>query len=217
MKLTFILATICFLAICINAQTQSISESEYKKILDYAVSYTNSDFPFVFTVTTQSWKNGKVTKTVVDRNENQAYFVSRKTNSISSNGKEEFSYQISTGQRKVFCSKDGKNWTPSQYECPRTVALYAPRQPLSVERTVEKKELNKQPVRILREYQVFSPVDKNGRKDFRETISTINAKGFFISVENIDGFLDPKEVELTRKQIWTKENFPKVVDPTKNK
>jgi hypothetical protein len=70
--------------------------------------------------------------------------------------------------------------------------------------------------KVYREYSVFAPSEVSKKKEFRETVSTIDSRGFFITVEDTEGTLDPKTVTLTRKQSWiTKAKIKPVVSPVK--
>ncbi len=51
------------------------------------------------------------------------------------------------------------------------------------------------------EYSVFPPFVEGQKKEFRERISTIDSRGFFINGEDTEGTLDPKTVTLIRKTV----------------
>ena len=80
--------------------------------------------------------------------------------------------------------------------------LYEPRVPESVEYTVIDKSVNGVEVKVYREYSVFAPSGPKGKKDFRESISIIDSRGFFVEIMDTEGALDPRAVTLTRKQTW---------------
>ena len=69
-------------------------------------------------------------------------------------------------------------------------------------------------LKVYREFVVYSAAEASRKKEFKETIATIDSRGFFISIVNNEGFLDPKTVTLIRKQSWNmKTKFKAVVAP----
>jgi hypothetical protein len=71
-------------------------------------------------------------------------------------------------------------------------------------------------VKIYRQYSVFAPLIENGKKEFREQIATIDSRGFFIDIVEIEGTLDPLIIGLKRKQSWdTKTKIKPIVSPIK--
>lgn len=51
-------------------------------------------------------------------------------------------------------------------------------------------------------------------KSFKETIATVDSRGFFIEVLNTEGTLSPRVVTLKRKQSWVLDaKFAPVVAP----
>jgi hypothetical protein len=199
-----------------NAQMQTISQDEYEKVIQFAVSETNADYPVIFKVITNIIENGKTVRseTVVVEKESVSHHKSKRT--ILKDGKETNKYQITAGFGNVFCSDDGVKWTPSQYECPKDVLLYGPREAESTEYSVTTKSIKGKQIKIYRRYLVFAPFTEGKKKTFRERVSTIDSRGFFITVEDTEGTLDPKTVTLTRKQSWiTKAKINPIVAPTK--
>jgi hypothetical protein len=62
--------------------------------------------------------------------------------------------------------------------------------------------LNGKKVKVYREYSVFASSTPNGKKEFRDEISTIDSRGFLINIVTTEGTLDPRTVTLIRKQSW---------------
>lgn len=183
----------------------------------FAVSETNSDYPVIFSVVTTLFKDGKTvsTETSVVENESEGRHRSKRT--VREDGKETNIYQIMTGFGTVFCSDDGVKWNPpSQYDCRKMVRLYGPRVPESSEYSVTTKTVKGKQVKVYRQYSVFAPFKEGNKKEFRESISTIDSRGFFITVEGTEGMFDPKTVTLTRKQSWiTKAKIKPIAPPIK--
>ena len=216
MKLALSLVTICLFFITANAQTRTISRKEYEKIFELAVWKTNKDYPVVFKVTTQFIEHGKTARTVTDWAENQAPLQHRLKRTIVAGGRTTNMYQVSAESRKVFCSDDGVSWKVSDSECWGPTIIYGARKSESTKHTVTVKTLKGKTVRVYREYSVFGPYEGYEKKEFRETISTIDSRGFFRTVVNIEGTLHPRTVTLIRKQSWvTKARIKPVVPPVK--
>ncbi len=198
-----------------SAQSQIISNDEYEKVFQFAVRETNEDFPFIFKVTTESIENGKTVRTVTEINERESPGHERIKKTVIADGKETNSYQIKFGFGNVFCSNDGLSWKTSKYECDSERMIYGPRELESVEYSVEEKTVNDKKVKIYRKYSVFSPSE--GNKEFSERISTIDSRGFFITVKDTEGIINPKTVTLRREQSWeTKAKFKPIVAPKIN-
>ncbi len=217
MKLALSIVTIFLLFISSNAQSKTISKDEYEKVSQFAVSETNADYPVIFKVIVNNIKNGKTISTETETVENEAQGRSRQKTTVSENGKETNKYQINAGFGSVYCSDDGIKWEgPSEYECRKVVRLYTPREPESSEYSVATKTVSGKKVEIYREYLVFAPFAEGEKKTFREEISTIDSRGFFITAEGVEGTLDPKTATLKREQSWTtKAKIKPVVAPTK--
>ena len=220
MKILTAFISIVLLAVASFAQSRSISKAEHDGAIQYAVSETNSLFPFVFTVVIENYVNGKVVSVETDVAERQAQGVERERKTLQKDGTTKSSYEIMTGFGSVYCSFDGKTWKgPQQYVCPGpdqqgTTRLYRPRDPEKAEYSVETKVVNGSEVKIYREYLIFAPGTKNGRKDFRESVATIDQKGLFTTVFDTEGTLDPPIVTLTRTQTWKlNAKFDPVVAP----
>lgn len=49
---------------------------------------------------------------------------------------------------------------------------------------------------------IYKPTNSSSVKEFKETIATIDSRGFFSSIINNEGTLNPKAVRLVRKQTW---------------
>jgi hypothetical protein len=217
MKLTFSLIILLLGAVASKAQSHPITAEEYNQASHFAVSETNAAFPFIFTVTTDFIENGKTVSTVTEVDERESPGHERITRTTVNGGKTTRQYQVKVGFGKVFCSDDGTYWKPpSPYECSGPVSFYGPRNPESVEYGVEQKSLDGKDVKVYREYSVFGSSTPNGKKDFRDEVSTIDSRGFFISVVTTEGTLEPKTVTLVRKQSWTtKTKIKPIVAPMK--
>lgn len=213
MKTIFSIFAIFLFFISSCAQSQTISKNEYEKVFQFAVSETNEDFPFIFEVTTEFIENGKTVRKVTEINERESPGHERIKKTDFANGRETNKYQVTVGFGNVFCSDDGLSWVSTKYECSSPAMLYGRREPESTEYSVTEKSVDDKKVKIYREYSVFAPLEKNEKKEFREKISTIDSRGFFIVVEDTEGTLDPKTVTLKRKQTWTKAKFKPVVAP----
>ena len=213
MKILFSIFAIFILFISSSAQLQTISKDQYEKVFQFAVSETNADFPFVFDVITSFIENGKAVRTVTSVNERESPGHERIERTDFANGRETNKYQIKVGFGNVFCSDDGVSWKATKYECSSPVMLYGRREPESIEYSVIEKLTEGKKVKIYREYSVFAPLEGSKKKEFREKTSTIDSRGFFITVEDTEGMLDPKMVTLTRKQSWTKAKIKPVVAP----
>lgn len=193
--------------------------TEYEKAFDFAVARTNAAFPFVFTVRTAFVQNGKIISTVTEVDERESQQRERITRTTVEGGKTTKIDQISiftgrVGPPKVYCSDDGVSWKPpSPYMCFGPVSFYGQRTTERVVHSVAKKYLAGKRVKVYREYSAFVPTTPNGKKDFRETLSTINSRGFLISVVDTEGTLYPRKVTLRRMQTWKKAKIKPVVAP----
>ncbi len=222
MKIAFSFIAIFLFFTISNAQSQKISKDEYEKVFQFAVSKTNADYPVILKVVVNNIKNGKTISTKTETFENEAQGRSRQKTTVFENGKETNKYQVNAAFGSVYCSDDGIKWEgPSEYEC-RSVNGGAirisnvSREPEISEYSVATKTVSGKKVKIYREYLVFAPFAEGREKTFREKISTIDSRGFFITVEGVEGTLDPKTVTLTRKQSWTtKAKIKPVVAPIK--
>ena len=218
MKILLSLLITSVLAITAYSQ-KTISKSDYDAVFKNAVTVTNAAFPFVFTVSTDTYESGKVVSTATDIHERQAPGVERESRTLVKNGNTLRTFGIMVGfDENTFCSRDGKTWTgPQKFVCPDPensgmMRLYRPRTPETAEYTVTDKTLDGKSVKVYREYNVF--LSSSGKKDFMETIATVDSKGFFIEVFNTEGTLDPRVVTLTRKQTWKPNaKFAPVVAP----
>ena len=216
MKIIYSITTILLLFVVCNAQSKTISQDEYEKAFRFAVSETNAVYPHIFEVVTSFIENGKTVRKVTDVNENEAPLHHRIKITTLADGKETSKYQVNVGMGNVFCSEDGKTWKSSKYECYGPTMFYGPRDAETVEYSVIEKKLDGKSIKIYREYSVFVSLKEGGKKEFRETVSTIGSDGLFISVEDSEGTLDPMKVTLTRKQTWKlKAKIKPVVSPIK--
>lgn len=182
-----------------HAQSAKITEAEYKKVNEFAVTETNRAFPFVFTVTTELIESGKVVSKVTDVAERVARGKERETRTTDANGKKTVEFQLQLDFGKNFCSVDAVSWKPSQYECFGPVSFYGRREPESVEYSVEE---SSDRVTIYRMYSVFNPLASGKPKDFRERMIAIDSRGFYFRIRDDEGTLDPRNVTLVRTQTW---------------
>lgn len=217
MKIALSIIAIFLFFISSNAQSRAISKDEYEKAFRFAVSETNANFPFIFEVTTIFIKNGKTVRTVAEVNERESPGHERIKMTDIVDGRETNKYQIKVGFGNVFCSDDGVLWEgPSQYECSGPTMFYGARDAESIEYSVTKKTVKGKKVKLYREYSVFAPLKEGKKKEFRDKVATIDSRGFFITVEDTEGTLDPKTITLTRKQSWTtKAKIKPIVSPIK--
>ncbi|MEQ1764949.1 MAG: hypothetical protein ABL984_17610 [Pyrinomonadaceae bacterium] len=221
MRLIIFLTLIAHAAINLNAQIKPTTAADYNGTVQYAVSETNAAFPFVFTVVTETYDRGKLVSTETDINERQAEGIDRETKTLLRGGKTLRSFSIMVGYgNNTYCSTDGRSWKgPQEFVCPGPdgsdeFRIYGPRKPESVEYSVIEKSLEGNPVKVYRKYAIFAATEPNGKESFEEEIATIDSRGFFISVVDTEGTLDPKAITLIRKQTWDFETkFKPVVAP----
>jgi len=194
---------ILFPFVSVLAQSRPITAEEYNAVFESAGIQTNAAFPFIFTVTTDFIENGKIVSTVTEIDERESQVRERITTTTVTRGKTMRKYQVTVDTGKVYCSDDGVSWKPpSPYECSGPVSFYGRRTPESVEYSAEQKSLNGKKVKVYREYSVFASSTPNGKKEFRDEISTIDSRGFLINIVTTEGTLDPRTVTLIRKQSW---------------
>ncbi len=216
MKIALSLIAIFLFIVTSSAQSRTISKDEYEKVFEFAVSKTNEAYPVIFKVTTVFIENGKRVRTVTDLNENESLSHYRIKRTTVAKGRMTNKFQVSVGFGKVFCSDDSASWKPSKYECWGPVSVYGRRETESIEYTVTVKSAKGKKVKVYREYFVFAPWEGSNKKEFRETVSTIDSRGFFTTIVDTEGTLDPRTVTLIRKQTWvTKAKIKPVVPPTK--
>jgi hypothetical protein len=216
MKFTFSLIAILLFIVTASAQRRTISKDEYEKVLQFAVEETNAAFPIIFKVTTDFIENGRTIRRVTDLHENESRSHHRTQRTTVAEGRETNTYQVSVGYADIFCSDDGVSWKPSKNECFGPVSVYGPRDAESIEYSVTAKSVKGKRLKVYREYSVFAPWDwsKSKKKDFQETVLTIDSRGFFRTVIGTEGTLGPRTVTLIRKQSWvTKAKIKPVVPP----
>lgn len=195
------------------AQWRTIGKNEYEKKFKFAVSETNADYPVIFTVTTNFIENGKRVRTVTEFIENQSLTHRRIRRMTVADGRTTNTYQVSVGPR-VFCSDDGVSWKVSKFECWGPVSIYGPREPESIKYSVTVKSVKGKKFRVYRNYSIFPPYEGYEKKEFRDSVSTIDSRGFFKTVVDTEGTLHPRTVTLRRKQSWiTKATIKPVVPP----
>lgn len=215
MKILFSIVTVFLFSTNLIAQSKTISKNEYERVFEFAVSETNADFPFVFEVITEEIEDGKTVRRVTKVNERQSEEYERIKQTEVADGRETNKYQIKVGFGNLFCSDDGINWKSSQYWCLGPPTIYMPRKPESVEYSVSEKSIDGKKVKVYRKYSLFASAAGSKRKGFNEEISTIDSRGFFLSVEDTEGTLNPDAVTLRMKQTWTKAKITPIVSPIK--
>ena len=217
MKFTITIIILSVSIVASNGQSRPITAQEYEKVFQFAVAETNAAFPFVFTVTTDLIKNGKVVRTVTEVNERESPGRERITRITIGKGTTTRTHQVKVGFGNVYCSEDGVMWKgPLPYECSGPVSFYGPRDIERVDYSVEERSLAGIKVKVYREYSILAPATPNGKKDFRDEVSTIDSRGFFINIVTTEGTLDPKTINLIRKQSWdSKTRIKPVVAPNK--
>ena len=203
MKFLVSIATIAIFVTTSAAQSKPTTSADYNGAFRYAVTETNAAFPFVFTVVVDEFKNGKSVSSETMVNERQAAGVERITRTEVRDGKESANYQVKVGFGNVYCSVDGVTWNGLQkFECSGPSRLYGRKETETAEYSIDEKTVSGDKVKIYREYLIYKPAEGSQKKDFKETVATIDARGFFISIVNNEGVLDPKEITLIRKQTW---------------
>lgn len=222
MKLIFTLTLIFLGAMSAIAQAKTITAADYDGAFRFAVRETNAAFPFKFIVVTEKFKDGKLVSTETEVNERQAEGVERETKTLEKDGQTLRSYSVMVGfENGTYCSADGSNWKgPQEFVCPGTdgsdtVTLSGPRTPESVQYSVIEESRNGKPVKVYRKWAFFAATSPNGKKSHTHQTATFDSRGFFISVVDVEGFLDPEPVTtLYRKQTWDFETkFKPVVAP----
>lgn len=215
MKIALSFIAVFLFIITSYSQSHTISKDEYQKVFRFALTETNASYPHIFKVNTAFIENGKTVRTVTVVNENESPGHHRIKTTDTADGRETNKYQITVGFGNVFCSDDGISWKPpQQYECAGPGTLYGHRDTESVEYSVTRKSVNGRKVGVFREYSVFAPWKGSKTRQFREKVSTIDSLGFFLTVVDTEGTLDPKTVTLTREQSWvTQAKIEPVVAP----
>lgn len=215
MKCLFSLLMVALFVLSSDAQSKPTTSADYTTMFKHAVSETNKAFPFIFTVVVDEYKNGERVYSETMLNDRQAAGVERKTRTFVEDGKRSVSYQVEVGFGKVHCSDDGISWLgPQQYECSGPTRIYGRRDADNAEYSVEEKTVRGERVKVYREYVIYRPTEGRSSKEFKETIATVDSRGFFISIVNNEGTLDPKSITMVRKQSWDfKTKFKRVVAP----
>lgn len=214
MKILLPPIALCLFISTASAQSRTISKAQYEKVFQFAVSETNEAYPVILKVTTNFIENGKIIRTVTDVDENESLVHYRIKRTIIAEGRRTNKYQVSVGVDKIFCSDDGVSWKLSRYQCFGPVSVYGRREPESVEYSVTAKWVRGKRVKVYREYSVFASPEEHQKRDFRETVSTIDSRGFFRTVVETEGTLNPRTVTLRRKQSWvTWARIKRVVPP----
>ena len=213
MNIALSLIAISLFTVSSGAQPRTIGKDEYETIFQSAVTKTNEAYPVILRVTTHSIENGKTIRTVTDFTENESLLRRRIKRTILAGGRKTNKYQLSVGVGQVFCSDDGVSWKPSEHECFGPVSFYGRRDPESIKYSINVKWVKGKRFKVYREYSVFAPLEWSKKKDFREKVSTIDFRGFFTTVLDTEGTLDPRTVTLRRKQTWITNAKIKPVTP----
>lgn len=222
MKLTTALMLIAFATATLSAQTKPTTDADYDGTLEEAARQTNYAFPSVLTVVTKRFEGGKLVSTETEVYEREGSVVERWVKTLEKGGKILRSYSIQVGYGNYnYCSTDGVKWRgPQEFVCPGPERLgvmrldRTTRQPDKAEYSITEESLDGKPVKIYRKCAVFNASTPTGKASFKEQIATIDSRGFFISVINTEGTLDPKAVTLIRKSAWDfKTKFKPVVAP----
>jgi hypothetical protein len=153
-----------------SAQSRTIRKREYEKIIQFATSKTNADYPVILTVTTNFIENGKTVRTITDVDEKQSLSHRRVKRTIVADEATMNTYQVSLGFSNVYCSDDGVSWKPSKSECWGPVSVYGPREPESSHYSVRVKSVKGKTMKVYREYSVFPLWEGSDEKEFRERV-----------------------------------------------
>jgi hypothetical protein len=216
MKIAILLILISMLAGLAMAQPKTISEQEYRSAFDYAISETNSRFPFTHTFKAEYFANNKVTSLDIHIAERQERSVERQTFTTIKDGKTTTTYQTrSAAGDNVYCSSDGMSWIgPQVYECPRERRLYRPQPATSTEYSVEDTVIDGKKVKVYRKYELFKIHQANSL--YIEEVATIDSDGLFIStVKNMgESETETRSIKTRLTNTWDlKTKFPKIVAP----
>ncbi|MEP6847568.1 MAG: hypothetical protein ABI999_01840 [Acidobacteriota bacterium] len=220
MKSAFSLVVSLLFVAASQAQVRSITADEYKGNFNGAVYATNAAFPFIFTVKTESFENGKLVRSESKVDERESEGNERIKKVFIINGKKTDVFQITAGLGNFYCSDDGVSWKPlSRHWCPgpdKILNLYSERTSGNAEYSVEQKSLEGKEVKVYRRYSVFAPSKPNGKKEYQEKVSTIDSGGFLIDLTTTEGTLDPKIITRVQTESWdTTTKFKPVVAPIK--
>lgn len=214
MKTALSLVAIFFFIITSSAQSRTISKDKYEKVIEFAISKTNEDYPVILKVTTVFIENGRRVRTVTELIETESLSNRRIKKTTVAGGGTTNKYQVSVDFENVFCSDDGVSWKPLKYECSGPAIIYGSRELESINHSVTVTSQKGRKVKVYREYSVFAPAEGSTKREFRKRISTIDSRGFFLTVVDTEGTLDPKTVTLTRKQSWvTRAKIKPIVSP----
>ena len=216
MKTALSLFAIFLFLITSSAQSRTISKNQYEKDFEFAVAHTNAAYPVILKVTTIFIENGKRVRTVTELMESDARSNRRIKRTDIAGGRTTNKYQVAVGFSEIFCSDDGVSWKPSHGECFNAVSIYGSRKLESANYSGIVKLQKGKKVRVYRAYSVFAPYEGSTKREFRKTISTIDSRGFFLTVVDTEGTLDPRTVTLIRKESWvTRAKIKPIVSPIK--
>lgn len=203
MKLTRFLILFSLFSVTSFTQLRSITVEEYDDAFQFALTETNTRFPFVHTFTSETFEDGKLVSSSIHVAERQTQGLERQTFTSIENGKTTKTYQLRTAYgNSVYCSLDGKAWTgPQTYECPRSIRLYRPQSPTSTKYTVEDKIVAGSKVKGYRKFEVFE--SSGGEKPtFAEEVALIGSDRLFISTIETMGDLRSKQLTTKLTNAW---------------
>lgn len=216
---SFLVSVACgsMLALSSHAQPRPTDEADYNGTFQYAVSQTNSAYPVIFKVETERIVNGKSVRKEIETVENEGELRHRSKTIIVEVGKTRVLHEIVLGEGNGFCKEDGLPWKRSEFSCNPSVTVFGSSPtPDSVEYTVEDRKIDNKPVKVYRKYAVFAGRQTKSPKVFEEEISTIDANGYFLTVDKSFGTLGPRIVNRTMKQSWiVRAKIPPIVAPIK--
>ena len=213
MRFLYLCLLLSLFSIASYGQSKSITASEYESAFRFAVSETNARFPFVHTFTSEHFEAGKLVSESTHIAERQASGVERQSFATTEGGTTTRSFQLRTGYgENVYCSSDGASWLgPQTFECPRSIRLYRPEPPTSVEYSVEEKVLDRKKVREYRKFEVRS---KAGKSTFTEEVALIGQDQLFISTIETMGDLTTRRITTRLTNSWKlNADFPAIVAP----
>lgn len=95
------------------------------------------------------------------------------------------------------------------------IALSRPRESERVEYSVAEKLFDVEKVKVYRKFSIFAASTPKGKRSFEEEVATIDSRGFFVSIVDTEGALDPEATTIIRKQSWNFKTKFKPIDAPK--
>lgn len=219
MKILYPLLLIAISLTVADGQWRTISKSEYDGPFNQAEQQSFAAFPHIVTITQQRFENDKLMSTETQVLQDQGNGFQRKTQTLVSDGKTTNKYQINLGYSYIYCSDDGVKWkwgAGGEWGCWGPSMSYGARDPVISNYSVSDQMLNGEAVKVYRYNTVFVyPYrDPKNNKEFNETVTTIDSRGFLISMVETEGTPKPRVVNLVRKLTWSiGDKFPPVELP----